>query len=47
MMAKGDAAIDFELRDIEGRAYRLSELLKDKPVVMIWGMYTCPAFQVR
>jgi hypothetical protein len=23
----------------------LSKLLHDKPVVMIWGHYTCPAFQ--
>mmetsp|Transcript_7615 Transcript_7615/g.9906 ORF Transcript_7615/g.9906 Transcript_7615/m.9906 type:complete len:231 (+) Transcript_7615:323-1015(+) len=38
-------AIDFSLHDLSGKPYSLSELLEEKPVVLIWGMYTCPAYQ--
>ncbi|CAN0375498.1 unnamed protein product [Laminaria digitata] len=44
----GDAAIDFTLHDVRGQAWNLREKLEGgggKPVVLIWGMYTCPAFQ--
>ena len=44
----GDAAIDFTLHDTRGQAWNLRERLEaggGKPVVLIWGMYTCPAFQ--
>ena len=41
----GDEAIDFELPDIHGQLIRLSNLLLKKPVVLLWGHYTCPAFQ--
>lgn len=44
----GDAAIDFTLHDTQGQAWNLREQLEaggGKPVVLIWGMYTCPAFQ--
>jgi hypothetical protein len=42
----GDTAIDFTLHTLEGSPWTLSESLKNnKPVCMIWGMYTCPAFQ--
>jgi hypothetical protein len=37
----GDVAPDFELRDTEGRLWRLSEL-RGKPVVLITGSATCP-----
>lgn len=37
----GDPAPDFELRDTEGRTWRLSEL-RGKPVVLITGSATCP-----
>ena len=37
----GDIAPDFELRDSEGRAWRLSEL-RGRPVVLITGSGTCP-----
>jgi hypothetical protein len=37
----GDTAPDFELRDTEGRTWRLSEL-RGKPVVLITGSATCP-----
>lgn len=36
----GSSAADFSLRDIEGNAYRLSELLQSKPVLLILGAYT-------
>lgn len=37
----GDIAPEFELRDTEGRAWRLSEL-RGRPVVLITGSATCP-----
>lgn len=37
----GDGAPDFELRDTEGRTWRLSDL-RGKPVVLITGSATCP-----
>ena len=43
----GDAAIDFTLHDLADIPHTLSHMLQDKPVVLIWGMYTCPAYQVR
>jgi hypothetical protein len=41
----GDTAIDFTLKTIEGKSVTLSTLLENKPVVLLWGHYTCPAFQ--
>eukprot|EP00903_Cladosiphon_okamuranus_P007159 g6951.t1 len=43
----GGDAIDFTLHDLEGRPWNLGEALEqaDQPVVMIFGMWTCPAFQ--
>eukprot|EP00904_Undaria_pinnatifida_P010542 jgi/Undpi1/6618/HiC_scaffold_20.g09097.m1 len=44
----GEAAIDFTLHDTRGQAWNLREHLEGeggKPVVLIWGMYTCPAYQ--
>lgn len=37
----GQLAPDFELRDTEGRAWRLSEL-RGRPIVLITGSATCP-----
>jgi hypothetical protein len=39
--APGDIAPDFELRDTEGRVFRLGDL-GGKPVVLITGSGTCP-----
>ena len=36
----GDPAIEFTLRDVKGESYTLSELLQEKPVVMIFGSFT-------
>jgi hypothetical protein len=44
-LAEGDSAFDFTLSDLSGTSHTLSALLKDKPVVLVWGMWTCPAYQ--
>lgn len=41
----GDLAIDFTLPQVDGTLVTLSDLLKEKAVVLIWGHVTCPAFQ--
>lgn len=42
----GESAFDFTLQDVTGTSHSFSELLaKGKPVVMVWGMWTCPAYQ--
>ena len=38
-------AIDFKLATLDGEKVVLSDLLKEKPVLLLYGMYTCPAFQ--
>lgn len=38
--AEGEPAIDFTLRDVDGNEYTLSELLQEKPVVLIFGSFT-------
>lgn len=41
-----DNAIDFTLTSSDGvSTVTLSDLLEHKPVVLLWGHYTCPAFQ--
>lgn len=48
MMEVGDSAIDFTVHDVDGNEWNLREALETgggKPVVLIWGMFTCPAFQ--
>lgn len=46
LLQPGDDAIDFTLHDLEGGAWKLSAALeKGLPVVLIWGMITCPAYQ--
>lgn len=46
VLSAGDQAVDFTLWDLDGREWTLSSLLAARPVVLLWGMYTCPAFQV-
>lgn len=41
----GDQAVDFTLKNHLGNKVTLSELLITKPVVLIWGHSTCPAWQ--
>jgi len=43
----GETAVDFTLRDIYGNEYTLSRLLTEKPVIMIFGSFTCPFFRRR
>lgn len=38
----GDPAVDFTMKTIDGEVVNLKALLSTKPVVMIFGMYTCP-----
>lgn len=51
LLEVGRPAIDFTLHDYpDGKAWNLREELErnngaGKPVVLIWGMYTCPAFE--
>lgn len=45
-VGNSDAAVDFKLSTfIDGDKVVLSELLQEKPVLLLYGMYTCPAFQ--
>ena len=39
-MVPGQIAIDFTLKDTKGKDYTLSNLLAEKPVVMIFGSFT-------
>ncbi|MDP3849647.1 MAG: deiodinase-related protein [Luteolibacter sp.] len=41
----GETAPDFELRALDGTRWKLSESLHDKPVALILGSYSCPAFR--
>ena len=36
----GSAAVEFSLEDGDGNGYRLSTLLKSKPVLLVLGAYT-------
>jgi len=36
----GEQAVNFTLRDIHGSEFRLSRLLVDKPVMMVFGSFT-------
>ena len=45
-LRKGDQAPDFTLRSPDGKsAFHLAELRGVKPVVLIFGSYTCPPFR--
>jgi hypothetical protein len=37
---QGDHAIDFTLKDTDGVEYRLSELLRTRPVLIVFGAFT-------
>ena len=39
-LAEGEPAVDFTLRDVDGRAYTLSGLLRMKPVLLVLGGFT-------
>ena len=43
----GETAVNFTLRDIYGSEYTLSGLLAEKPVMMVFGSFTCPFFRRR
>jgi hypothetical protein len=45
IMNVGDVAIDFTLPSVYGEAINLGTLLEKKAAVLIWGHWTCPAFQ--
>jgi hypothetical protein len=45
LLAEGDSAIDFTLPTITGELVNLKALLEVKPVLLLWGHYTCPAYQ--
>ncbi|CAM9792404.1 unnamed protein product [Discosporangium mesarthrocarpum] len=47
MLDVGDQAVDFTLHDLDGQRWNLAEALRDgeKPVVLIWGMFSCPAYE--
>lgn len=42
----GDAAVDFTLPDEHDAPCHLGSLLESRPVVLTFGMYTCPAYQL-
>jgi hypothetical protein len=37
---EGDRAIEFTLKDTDGVEYRLSELLRTRPVLIVFGSFT-------
>jgi hypothetical protein len=39
-VVEGDQAIDFTLKDTDGVEYRLSELLRTRPVLIVFGSFT-------
>jgi hypothetical protein len=39
-LREGDLAVDFSLMDVGGNTFVLSDLLKDKPVALIYGSFT-------
>ncbi len=43
----GDEAMDFTLKDIDGTAHRLSDLLATKPVFLFFGSLTCNVYRDR
>lgn len=45
LVARGGFAIDFALPSLDDNVYYLRDLIRTKPVVMVYGMLTCPAFQ--
>lgn len=41
----GDRAVDFTLRDVNGKEVHLADVLADHPVLLVQGSWTCPRFQ--
>jgi peroxiredoxin len=39
-LAAGDRAVEFELLDLDGNPTRLSDLLREKPVLLVLGSFT-------
>ncbi|MFC2022723.1 hypothetical protein ACFLTL_00980 [Chloroflexota bacterium] len=39
-LAVGEVAVNFTLKDIDGEDYRLSRLLGEKPVLMVFASFT-------
>lgn len=39
-IAEGSLAVEFILEDVDGTAYTLSDMLLEKPVLMVFGSYT-------
>ncbi len=39
-LTPGQLAVDFTLKDTKGKAWTLSTLLAEKPVIMIFGSFT-------
>ena len=39
-VTEGDQAIDFTLKDTDGVEYRLSQLLRTRPVLIVFGSFT-------
>ena len=46
-VSQGDPAVDFTLKDVNGKDVNLATLLDDKPVLLVSGSYTCNVFQSR
>lgn len=45
ILTTGQQAVDFTLHSLSGERWTLSEQLTETPVMLIWGMHTCPAFE--
>ncbi|RME26899.1 MAG: hypothetical protein D6798_05725 [Deltaproteobacteria bacterium] len=43
----GDPAVDFTLKDVDGKPHRLADLLAERPVLLVEGSYTCNVFQSK
>jgi hypothetical protein len=43
----GEKAPDFQLKTLEGKSVRLSDLWAAKPTLIMTGSYTCPVFRNR
>jgi hypothetical protein len=39
-LGKGDMAVEFSLMDVDGNSLAISDMLKEKPVALIYGSYT-------
>ena len=48
-LSQGDMATDFELRRLDApeQTVRLSQFRGDKPVVLVFGSFSCPPFRVN